>query len=93
MARNSANEILPGDEVEINYDREGSETLAKSVGPRNAKFDYAVTSADALPITQENGIATTKVTLARDLSRSAQVILTATLGQEQISIIISRSDS
>ena len=93
LASNSANETLSGVEVEINFDKTGSESLAKSVGPRAAKFDNAVTISNALPITGENGVATTIVTLNKTLAQTAQVIITAMLGQEQISVIMSRSDS
>lgn len=90
---NSAGEVLQGVAVEINFDERQSEALSLASGESEPRLGNGVILQSAVPMTDENGWAVTRVTLGNNVSRSAQIVLTAEVGSEQTLIVLSKADA
>ena len=91
--RNSANEIISGVAVEINFDSIASEALSASAGVTEPRLGNGVTIQNAVPVSDENGTARTRIILGNNVATEAQIVLTAEVGPEQVLIAVSKADA
>lgn len=92
-ASNSAGEVITNAPIEINFDEAASKELTAAANVGNARFGGGVTFSDAAPLTDDEGIARTRATIGTNVSRAAQIVVSAELGPERVMIVLSKADS
>lgn len=90
IATNSVGENLTGVPIELNFDPEASKVLSIAAGVASPKLNNAVTFETAIPITDETGVAVTKIDLSAPLQKKAVVVVQAEIGKESVLIAFSK---
>jgi len=88
-AANSAGEILVGQAIELNINREASKQLSAVAGVKLGNLRAGTSLKEVILITNEDGIAQTRFTIDSKVPARSVLVLTAELGYESASLSVS----
>ena len=85
---NTAGEVIPGVAVELNFDVPASQALS-AAGRAQPPSLHSAKLADAILITDEQGYASTELTISKDDSPKASFVICAEYGRQKAHITVS----